>query len=40
MFYTGWYMEEARAAWLELLEKNPESDYVRNAQQMLSLLPE
>lgn len=40
MFYTGWYMEEARAAWLELLEKYPESDYVRNAQQMLSLLPE
>ena len=40
MFYTGWYMEEARACWAELLEKYPESSYVRNAQQMLSLIPE
>ena len=40
MFYTGWYMTEARAVWLELLEKYPESDYVRSAQQMLTLLPE
>lgn len=40
MFYTGWYMTEARAVWLELLTRFPESDYVRSAQQMLTLLPE
>ena len=40
MFYTGWYMQEARAVYLELMERYPESDYVRTAQQMLTLLPE
>ena len=40
MFYTAWHMTEARAVWVELMERFPESDYVRNAQQMLSLIPE